>query len=110
MGGLEGEALQEAFGFAPGSGGKAARTRCKTETSRGPAAPHPLLASLPAVSYIGGAGQFWAAERPKTALHHWQEGRQQMRIIVRTALQCQRNRLENTGMTHEHRRVFKRKM
>src|SRR5262249_43199219 len=27
-GGLEGFALQEAFGFAPGSGGKAARTRC----------------------------------------------------------------------------------
>src|SRR5262249_12590132 len=41
MGGLEGEALQDAFGFAPGSGGKAARTRCKKETSRGPVAPAP---------------------------------------------------------------------
>src|SRR5262249_59266956 len=41
MGGLEGFALQEAFGFAPGAGGKAARTRCKKETSRGPAAPAP---------------------------------------------------------------------
>src|SRR5262249_18045118 len=41
MGGLEGFALQEAFGFAPGSGGFAARTRRKKETSRGPAAPAP---------------------------------------------------------------------
>src|SRR5262245_17000875 len=41
MGGLEGFPLQEAFGFAPGSGGFAARTRCKKETSRGPAAPAP---------------------------------------------------------------------
>src|SRR5215813_12864594 len=41
MGGLEGFALQEACGFAPGSGSKAARTRCKKETSRGPAAPAP---------------------------------------------------------------------
>src|SRR5215813_4347289 len=52
MGGLEGEALQDAFGFAPGSGGKAARTRRKKETSRGPAAPHPQLASLPSVSFV----------------------------------------------------------
>ena len=41
MGGLEGKALQDAFGFAPGSGGFAARTRRKTQTSRGPAAPAP---------------------------------------------------------------------
>src|SRR5262249_43324543 len=44
------QALQEAFGFAPGSRGFAARTRSKTETSRGQWPPHPHLASLPAIS------------------------------------------------------------
>src|SRR5262245_8323754 len=78
MGGLEGEALQDAFGFAPGSGGFAARTRRKKETSRGPAAPHPHLASLPSVSFVliwhiwWGAGAtlgtlwVWAPRRPRT--------------------------------------------
>src|SRR5262245_30008298 len=39
MGGLEGKALQDAFGFAPGSGGKAARTGRKKENVSGAAGP-----------------------------------------------------------------------
>src|SRR5215813_10173418 len=48
MGGLEGKALQEELVFAPGSGGKAARTRCKKETSWvACGSRNPQLASLP---------------------------------------------------------------
>src|SRR5262245_28697551 len=87
MGGLEGKALQEAFGFAPGSGGFAARTRCKTQTSRGPMAPVPppgefasSIITILAVLPFGVSGYHPAAKppggTPETLIGEVQEGPQ----------------------------------
>src|SRR5262245_11031239 len=77
MGGLEGKALQDAFGFAPGSGGFAARTRRKKEGSRGPAAPAPPPGEF--------ASSIIIVRKPIVALH------KQLPVGQQLAVRCSRS-------------------